>query len=85
MNIYNISQKDLELCITQKFKDIVTTLKSAKLFDGHGVAQIVTQAVMETVTEGDNGVDGVGTAAGDAVVVAANVKKEGPSAFMKQS
>lgn len=84
-NIRDISQKDLELRVTQKFKDIVTALKSAKLFDGRGVAQKVAPIVTETVTEGDNGgVAGPDTDAGVAVAIAV-VAKEGPSASMKQS
>ena len=84
-NIRDISQKDLELQVTQKFKDIVAALKSAKLFDGRGIAQNVAPIVAETVTEGDNGgVVGLDAEAGVAVAVAV-VAKEGPSASMKQS
>ena len=84
-NIRDISQKDLELQVMQKFKDIVTALKSAKLFDGRGIAQNVAPIVAETVTEGDNGgVVGLDAEAGVAVAIAV-VAKEGPSASMKQS
>ena len=84
-NIRDISQKDLELQVTQKFKDIVTALKSTKLFDGRGIAQNVAPIIMEMVTEGDNGgVVGPDAEAGVAVAIAV-VVKEGPSASMKQS
>ena len=84
-NICDISQKDLELQVTQMFKDIVTVLKSVKLFNSRGIAQNVTPIVAEMVTKGDNGgVVGLDAEAGVAVAIAV-VAKEGPSASMKQS
>ena len=79
-NIHDISQKDLELRVIQKFKDIVSALKNTKLFDGHGS---IPQRV-ETVTEGDvEGVTGGNAVIGGAAVV---VKpKEGLSKAQIQS
>ena len=64
----------------QKFKDIVSALKNAKLFDGRGS---IPQRV-ETVTEGD----GEGVAGGNAVIGGAAVvvkPKEGLSKAQIQS
>ena len=34
-NTCDISQNDLKLCVTQKFKDIISTLKNVRSFDSH--------------------------------------------------